>query len=66
MFSFNPNLTLKILKLGSSTHFCPNQGFKFRPSGQLTDSSGPESDSFKGPHELKQAQANISIFSPMD
>ncbi len=32
---------------------------------QFIGSSGPESDSLKGPHELKQAQANIYIFSPM-
>jgi hypothetical protein len=65
MFSFNPNLALKMLNYGSYAHFCPNQGFKFRPSGQFTGSSGPEFDSLKGPHELKQALANIYIFSPM-
>ena len=32
---------------------------------QFTGSSGLESDSLKGPYELKQAQANIYIFSPM-
>jgi len=64
LFSFNPNLALQMLK-GSYAHFCPNQGFKFRPSGQFTGSSGHESDSPKGPHELKQAQEIIYIFSPM-
>ncbi len=59
MFSFNPNLALKMLNWGRYAHFCPSQGFKFRPSVQYTGSSGPESDSLKWPHELKQAQANI-------
>ncbi len=65
MFSFNPNLALKMVNQRSYAHFCPNQGFKFRLSGQFTGSSGPESDSLKGPHELKQTQANICILSPM-
>jgi len=54
MFSFNPNLSLKMLNWGRYAYFCPNQGFKFSPSVQFTGSSGPESDSLKGPHELKQ------------
>ncbi len=33
---------------------------------QFTGSSGPESHSLKGSYELKQAQANIVIFSPRD
>jgi len=55
MFSFNPNLALKMLNWGSYDYFCPNQGFKFRPSVQFSGSSSPESDNFKGSYELKQA-----------